>query len=374
MPQVDLSSLSGSELRALLNTTRERGEAAQSYRILQEMAARRGDKQVTSDARRPPEPRIIEVDHSEPVGGALSPDEPADFEDDVPPLPPNWKPTPPAPPVAQSRRKVAARPAPKAAPRPAPKAAPAPAPRVAVKPPPKPAPKPAPKVAPAAPEPPPPIAAVQFRDVVTDDDSAPLAWDLPPPTTAPEHRPRARHTAAILVAGLVVGIGLGVVVGDTFRAPPHQPTVAAFRAAATPMPPPQRVETAVQTPPPYPELPAEPDPAPPDSAQPAATPPETAQPETTPAETPQASGCAALSTPADRTICGDAELRRLQRELRQAYARALAAHRDRDLLREHQLAWANARDGVSDPHALARLYEQRIRKLNAATADARRKG
>jgi hypothetical protein len=85
-----------------------------------------------------------------------------------------------------------------------------------------------------------------------------------------------------------------------------------------------------------------------------------------------AKGCATQPTPADRTICGDARLRRLQADLRRAYDEALAAHEDRALLREHQLAWRDTRSAVADPARLARLYEARIRKLNAATAEARR--
>ncbi|HEY3948485.1 hypothetical protein [Phenylobacterium sp.] len=85
-----------------------------------------------------------------------------------------------------------------------------------------------------------------------------------------------------------------------------------------------------------------------------------------------AGGCTAAPTPADRTICGDADLQKLQRELRRAYAEALAAHEDRALLRQRQLAWRDARNTVSDPDKLSRLYQERIRKLDAATADARR--
>jgi uncharacterized protein len=81
--------------------------------------------------------------------------------------------------------------------------------------------------------------------------------------------------------------------------------------------------------------------------------------------------CAAEPTPADRTICQDPKLQRLQRELRQAYAEALDAHQDRTLLREHQLAWRDSRSAITDPDQLARLYEDRIRKLKAATAAAR---
>ena len=66
-------------------------------------------------------------------------------------------------------------------------------------------------------------------------------------------------------------------------------------------------------------------------------------------------------------------MRRLQRELRLAYAEALAAHRDKARLRERQLAWRDARNAIADPARLAVVYEQRIQKLKAATADARRR-
>ena len=81
--------------------------------------------------------------------------------------------------------------------------------------------------------------------------------------------------------------------------------------------------------------------------------------------------CAGQPTPADRTICETPRLQRLQRDLRQAYADALGAHQDRDLLREHQLAWRDSRSTITDPDRLVRLYEERIRKLNAAAEEAR---
>ncbi|MGH6910903.1 MAG: lysozyme inhibitor LprI family protein, partial [Phenylobacterium sp.] len=85
----------------------------------------------------------------------------------------------------------------------------------------------------------------------------------------------------------------------------------------------------------------------------------------------EANACDAQPTPADRTICSEPQLRELQRQLRQAYNEALEAHEDRALLRQRQLAWASARDAVADPDRLTHLYEERIRKLNAATAAAR---
>ena len=42
MPDIDLSTLNGPELRGLLDAARRRGAAQQSYQILQEMDARRG--------------------------------------------------------------------------------------------------------------------------------------------------------------------------------------------------------------------------------------------------------------------------------------------------------------------------------------------
>ena len=63
MLHIDLSKLSGPELRRLLDSTRQRGQAAQSYRILQEMEARRGG----SRARREADVRVIDVDLGDPA-------------------------------------------------------------------------------------------------------------------------------------------------------------------------------------------------------------------------------------------------------------------------------------------------------------------
>src|SRR5579862_255446 len=72
MLQVNLSTLSAPELRRLLDSTRERGQASLSYQILQEMAARRerggrGGPKALFAGRRPPEPRVIAVDLGDPL-------------------------------------------------------------------------------------------------------------------------------------------------------------------------------------------------------------------------------------------------------------------------------------------------------------------
>ena len=41
MPHVNLSTMSRAELRQLLDSSRQRGEAAVTYQVLQEMAVRR---------------------------------------------------------------------------------------------------------------------------------------------------------------------------------------------------------------------------------------------------------------------------------------------------------------------------------------------
>lgn len=75
--------------------------------------------------------------------------------------------------------------------------------------------------------------------------------------------------------------------------------------------------------------------------------------------------CANPPTPADRALCGDLALNLLERELRDAYGRALDAGADPARLRADQAAWRAARDPVSDSRVLASLYDRRIRELRA---------
>ncbi len=105
MPQVNLTEISGPELRQLLDSSRRRGDAALSYQILQEMAARR----EAPARRRPAEPRLVAVELGEPAEA-----------DDLPPMP-NWRPPP--------REPEDAAPAPAALPQAAAPAQPQPQPR-----------------------------------------------------------------------------------------------------------------------------------------------------------------------------------------------------------------------------------------------------
>ncbi|MET0272102.1 MAG: hypothetical protein ABW360_03845 [Phenylobacterium sp.] len=319
MPQVDLSTASGRELRQLLDSSRSRGDAAQTYKILQEMAARRdGGGRVK---RRAGEPRVIDLD----LGDPLDRD-----EDDIPPMP-RWRP---------------------------------------------------PSGEPATDMPPPALRIVEDAPI-PDEALEHLDLRLGPADlerfTAPR-APRSRGRAgAILGAALLLALGGGA--GWFARdvlSPAAAPAIESLQVAAvTPAPPLQPAAPAAPEPAPEPlpdvlplEVAAEPEVPPADVAAVAEAPPEPAEPPHV-AEA-EAGACASAPTPADREICGDPQLRRLQAELREAYAKALAAHEERDLLRQRQLAWREARNDITEPGRLAALYEQRIRRLNAATAEARR--
>ena len=390
MPQVNLSALSGQELRQLLDSSRRRGDATLSYQVLQEMAARRENPagRRGSAMRGQEEPRHIEVELGEPAE-----------DDGLPPMP-NWRPPsrepedltlPPAPAKASAlpRGRRKADPAPAVAPEPA-----------AVV-------EEAPSSTPLERDANRPLSLWDDDPAPSEDDApGPRAEDLraaPAPVARPPSpsRPRLRLIVGFAL-GITVGTALGYWVGDMPRDTPPRPAPAAApvqTAALTPAPAPVPEPSAPLAAAPAPE--AAPDtagpPAAPSAAQqdvagdansrtteppappPAALPTEEAarsapivQPTAERPASAAASGCAREPTPADRVICGDPKLRRLQTELRQAYAEALDAHEDRALLRERELAWRDARNTVSDPERLARLYEERIRKLNAATAEALR--
>ncbi|OHB30897.1 MAG: hypothetical protein A2790_09530 [Phenylobacterium sp. RIFCSPHIGHO2_01_FULL_69_31] len=291
MPNLDLSALNGAELRRLLDSSRERGLATQSYQILEEMARRR-EAGPQRRSRRPAEPRVISMELGDPL----------ERRDDF---------------------------------------------------------------AEAEPEPPP-------------DPAANLTLGRAPR----EGRRRWGLPAGTFVAGAAMGVALGAwLASGGAETPSSSAELAVLQAeiaAPTPIdaPAPPTVEPAPAAEPPAPDM-AETSAALPTSEAPEAA----AQSETTPeaaeeppqASTAEAEGClAAAETPADRTICADPDLQRLQRDLRRAYAEAIEAHADRTILRQRQLAWRDARSPVTDPARLAALYEERIRKLNAATEDARR--
>ena len=354
MPQVDLTTLTETELRRLLRAARERGQAAQSYQILQEMAARRAaGGPGLFRARRPAEPRLIALD----VGEAAESQAPeAAEDDDIPPLPPGWVPLAPEPQAAP-----AAAPGPRAARRRKPAAAPSIAQAQAA---PGPEPRPEPR----------PLTSFRL-------EPAPA----PPPVRAPG---LPRWSGLIFAGGVALGVTFGWWAGEVTRSLLQGDSTAiveAKAAAPSARPPAARPEPAplaASTPIVQPAL-SDTGPAPSAAefvqdasatAEAAATPRAAEDPAAEPVQIARAppAGCAAEATPADRTICETPRLQRLQHELRRAYGEALLAHRDRGLLRERQLAWREARNDIAEPIELARVYGERIRRLHAAAADARR--
>jgi uncharacterized protein YecT (DUF1311 family) len=323
LPEIDLSTLDGAELRGLLASVRQRGQAAQSYQILQELAERRA--QGGSERRpvaTPAEPRVIAVDLGDPL----------DRIDDDAEL----------------------------------------------------------YLAPAEP----------LREAEEDD---PLVLEPASGGRRPKDPPPRRRGFPVLTFSLGVMIGLLAGFGIAYQSmAPAAPakSVAVFPAApglridaASPPDEPAAPQPVITvTPPPAPIAPTEPAaavapppaPAPPEAQSPpaptpvstpaVATPPAAEAASSTDAEGPAAkvpsAACAKAPTPADKVICGDARLQRLQADLRAAYATALGETADKALLRQRQLAWRDARNGVTDPAELARLYEARTRRLKAAAAAA----
>ncbi|WP_293354803.1 hypothetical protein [Phenylobacterium sp.] len=343
MPQVDLSTLNGPELRRLLDTSRARGDASLSYQILKEMAARRESREARgrSAMRRPGEPRVVALNLGDPM-------EPED--EDEPPAEVEASPTEPAP--RQARRRKPSAPV---------------------------------AVDEVAPEPPPSSELKPPRSVWDDDPAPPedeaagakgLGLQLRP--REPERPGPARGLRRGLAAGFAVGMAAGVALGwwagqttPEAPAPPVAPAAAPIQTAALEPPPAPAAVTAAGSASDVQAPSADSSEAAP-SPEAAEVAPDDAEATQTPAASTEGDACTTEPTPADRAICGDPDLQRLQGELRQAYAEALDAHEDRELLRQRQLAWADARNTVSEPRRLARLYEERIRKLNAATAEARR--
>jgi hypothetical protein len=84
----------------------------------------------------------------------------------------------------------------------------------------------------------------------------------------------------------------------------------------------------------------------------------------------KASTCKAEPTPADQTVCASRALTAQHRQMRDAYERAIAAGADPLLVDRDQAEFRIRRDGVSNRDTLAKLYDRRIRELNAAAARA----
>jgi hypothetical protein len=177
--------------------------------------------------------------------------------------------------------------------------------------------------------------------------------------------------AVVLVVGGAAAWGLngapGLPVGGVAPAATAPARAAAPRQAAGPAPAPRAMVAQVEVAPPAPPEAA----APPASAP--AEPPKALARAETPASAPRRlDPCATPPTPADRALCNDLGLNLLNHEMREAYGRAMDAGADPVAMREGQAAWRRARDPISDPRALAQLYDRRIRELKAMAGETPR--
>jgi len=219
-----------------------------------------------------------------------------------------------------------------------------------------------------------PLPPLSFEDdepdpMRVDDDPPPLAFELSDRRAAPARRwPMGLAVVAMLAVGGAAAWGLtGAPAwpGGEGGAPPA-PRAMTIRSAPAPVVAPPTEPQSTEPPPAEPPVP--------EPTTPAPLAPKTDD-EVASAPTPRrVDPCAAPPTPADRLLCNDLALNLLERELRDAYGRALSAGADPVAVRSSQAEWRRARDPTSDPRALARLYDSRIRDLRALVDEAPRPG
>jgi uncharacterized protein YecT (DUF1311 family) len=192
--------------------------------------------------------------------------------------------------------------------------------------------------------------------------------------------PRAIVVGAGVVGALALGLGLGFAARpDLGAAPAHAPMQPASVAAqplsveVNPPAPPEAVRPAGKL-----EV------LPPDMAQAAAQTSRTYSagdatlrwsgeaPQPQPVRSVGSSAdCEAAASRAAQMVCEDPDLAAADRELNQAYRRALRSGAPVDQLREEQRDWLAIREDAArhSPRALANVYEQRIDDLNQIADD-----
>jgi len=208
------------------------------------------------------------------------------------------------------------------------------------------------------PDPEPPF---ENDDVLPIDVGPPLAFEF---ELSPRDRAAARRWPMVgLVATGIVTAGAALAWGlsGAPRLPRGDAPTATPAAATAPSPAPRAMTVR-----------AEPISSPPVTppVAPAAAPTPQVVAEAEPAKPSRLDPCATPPSPADRLLCRDLALNLLDHEMREAYGRAIIAGADPITLRESQAEWRRARDPIADPRALAEVYDQRIRELEAEAEPA----
>ena len=221
----------------------------------------------------------------------------------------------------------------------------------------------------------------------------------PAPDAAPApRRPRRWPMSRILALGVGGAVALGLLLGVWAKPNLSRPGAAAPMRAVTAtedntparmdievnaLPPPPVVKSAgrldvlppgpaqaAPRPPPFlAGLPAEPPQSAPTSPRPAqvGAPAPLAAPQIAAAD-----GCQTVHGRAAQMVCADPELSAADRELNQAYRRALRSGVSPEQLRAEQRDWLAIRDDAAlrSPRAVASVYDQRIDELNQIADDA----
>jgi len=219
--------------------------------------------------------------------------------------------------------------------------------------------------------------------------------DAPPPLEAPRAALRRGPRRSAIAAGVLIAVGMGLGLGFLAKPNLRQPAATAPMRAVSPStgvmgievnapPPPAPIRSAgkLEVLPPSAADYAQRGLAPsyPALAQPAPMPLPVAPrlPSViTPAlnQAPPVGGgeaaCAAGRSRAAQMVCADPELAAADRELNQAYRRALRSGAPTEQLRDEQRDWLAIREDAArrSPRAVAEVYEQRIDELNQIADD-----
>lgn len=194
------------------------------------------------------------------------------------------------------------------------------------------------------------------------------------PETAPPASPSRRAwrapRGATIVGGIIGAVAIGLTLG--FLAKPNlgHSTAGAPMRAVTPAAGSMNIEvnSPAAPPPPPATSTGKLDVLPPDLARGATPPADASAPNALAAGQPS---CAAAASRAAQMVCGDPDLVAADRELNQAYRRALRSGAAPEQLRQDQRDWLAIREDAAlrSPEALASAYDQRIDELNQIAED-----
>jgi uncharacterized protein YecT (DUF1311 family) len=197
-----------------------------------------------------------------------------------------------------------------------------------------------------------------------------------PEAAAPRPRgwPMSRTLAVGVGGAVVLGLVLGVLARPTLNRSAAAPPMRAVTAAEDNTPARMDIEVnALPPPPPIVRSAGRLDVLPPGAAQAASRPPPVlAGLSVEPPQSAQAAaaaaaeGCQAVHGRAAQMVCADPDLSAADRELNQAYRRALRSGAAPEQLQQDQRDWLAIREDAArrSPRAVASIYEQRIDELN----------